>query len=862
MIQFRHNSISLGVLLALCLPMAIAYGDPPITLHLNGAADQGSEARGVQWVAGHAGQVTGTHLTASRVRNNASAKFDGRRAILMGPPSNTSGFDSGFTWEGFFRASTENRYDRETGIADRLVTQFAFDKGDWTRLAIGLVADQDGDPRLGVELEGFDGRTFGLGKDKVEPGRWHHFALVHDGTADAARILWYLDYRLTGEVLLGGQADQNTLRPPGSARFTFGARLSSGEAVNRGFDGLIDELRLTPQPLEVAQFLRSDGVNAAENRVIPPSPARAEFWRKRHAWARQQASGWKPLPTAAMSPAQHSFDTEFAVDTESDLRFLRRTSLNVLGRIPTLAEIGRYLSDDPIGRRGRLVDRLLASPEWADAWVPFWQDLLAENPSVVYPTLNNSGPFRDWIYSSFRDNLPMDQFATELILMTETDGGSSTTGFALATGNDAPMAMKANIVLLAFAGLDLKCARCHDAPFDEFGQADLFRIAAYLNGGPLTVPATSVAASQGAAGPNALITTTLQADQEVVPTSLRDVWPKRLPIVEPTEIVMGGSSRASLAAAVTSARSPRFTDVIVLRTWQRFVGSEIIEWQDHSFEYERTGEIDSLSRDLILNDYDLKWLVRRILLSPEYLSDMSPNRSSRTMTAEQLVDSLFSASGKQFRGEVLGVNATDPGAVNLPRPNRSWQFASLPNERDRPALGMPVNQTIVDLLTVYGWNGNRQQPVLQRDTPITPLQPLSLSNGLVSQRIVRLSDDSDFTGLVLRSPSAEALVEQLFLAILTRKPSSEQRHLFVGLLSDQYENRLTGRPARPLPLLATFQADWRNHLQAEQTKLLFASQEVVAMGDPPTEQISTEFRERVEDIVWALINAPEFVTIR
>jgi hypothetical protein len=51
----------------------------------------------------------------------------------------------------------------------------------------------------------------------------------------------YLDYELTGEILLGGQANQNTLRPPGSAPFTIGARLRTGQLVNRGFEGLIDE---------------------------------------------------------------------------------------------------------------------------------------------------------------------------------------------------------------------------------------------------------------------------------------------------------------------------------------------------------------------------------------------------------------------------------------------------------------------------------------------------------------------------------------------------------------------------------------------------------------------------------------------
>lgn len=824
---------------------------PPIDLHLDGTLDVDATGHNLQWVKNHAGQVTG-----SQVENVGAAEFDGRTSILFGSASNIAGMDTGFTWEGFFLSSRSNRYDRETGIADRLVTQFAFDKGDWTRLAIGLVAADNGRPRLSVELEGFDGRTFGLGQNDVAPGAWHHFALVHDGTADAARIRWYLDYQQTGEILLGGQADQNTLRPPGSAPYAFGARLRQRSAVNRGFDGLLDELRLTSRPLDVAEFLCTPEVTAAE--PIPTAPSREEFWKQRHERAQQVAVGWEP-PTGE-AEAHPLSDALFS--QEADLRFLRRSSLDIVGRIPTNDEVEQFLNDAPSARRQRLVDRMLASPEWADAWVPVWQDLLAENPSVVYPTLNNSGPFREWIHGSFLENIPFDRFATELIMMGESGGDWSTSGFALATGNDAPMAMKANIVLTAFMGLDLKCARCHDAPFDEFTQADLFRIGAYLNDGPLLVPATSVAASEGAESPNGLITTSLRAGDEVSPDSTTEVWPSGLPTVNVHELLIPESSRAALAAAVTSAKTPRFTDVIVVRTWRRLIGKPLVPWQNRQFEYERSVILDDLSRGLVENNYNLKWLVRRILLSNEYQLEDAAQRPPRLMTAEQLVDSLFTACGKQFRGEVLGVNATDPGAVNLPQPRRAWQFASLPNERDRPALGMPVNQTIVDLLTVYGWNGNRQQPIVWRQSPMTPLQPLALRNGLVSQRIVRLSDDSALTALALEAETPEALVTQLFHTLLTRLPTEGQREVFVQFLSDGFETRKTGRPSRPMPPLATFQADWRNHLQAEQTKLLFASQAIVAAGDPPTEQISDVYRQRVEDVTWALINAPEFITIR
>lgn len=145
------------------------------------------------------------------------------------------------------------------------------------------------------------------------------------------------------------------------------------------------------------------------------------------------------------------------------------------------------------------------------------------------------------------------------------------------------------------------------------------------------------------------------------------------------------------------------------------------------------------------------------------------------MSAEQLVDSLFIAVGKDFQAETLGVHATDPGAVQLPKPQRAWQFAALPNERDRPSLGMPVNQTIVDVMTVFGWNGSRQQPRSEREQTTSALQPLLMFNGLMSQRVVRLSEQSAVTELCLKARSVEQLAEQLFLTVLGRRPDRAER---------------------------------------------------------------------------------------
>jgi hypothetical protein len=81
------------------------------------------------------------------------------------------------------------------------------------------------------------------------------------------------------------------------------------------------------------------------------------------------------------------------------------------------------------------------------------------------------------------------------------------------------------------------------------------------------------------------------------------------------------------------------------------------------------------------------------------------------------------------------------------KPSRAWQLTALSNERDRPALALPIAQALVDVMTAYGWRQSRQSPATARDDASSPMQTLVLANGVLGTRVVRLSDDSAFTEL-------------------------------------------------------------------------------------------------------------------
>ena len=317
---------------------------------------------------------------------------------------------------------------------------------------------------------------------------------------------------------------------------------------------------------------------------------------------------------------------------------------------------------------------------------------------------------------------------------------------------------------------------------------------------------------------------------------------------------------------------------MVNRIWARLTGRGIVEpvddWEDVSPS--NPDLLDWLAREMVQNDYDMKHVTRLILTSQTYQRRVDGDASRearkffatptrRRMTAEQLVDSVFLAAGKSFGAEVMSLDPEGRRPVdsflNLGAPTRAWQFASLSNERDRPALAMPVAQSVIDVLVSFGWREARQDPVSGRDDEPTLLQPAVLANGIVGRRITTLSDDGELTVLALSSDSPGELVDSLFARLLARSPTAAERELFVELLTDGFQQRVR-QAAKSKTNRGTRNAvSWSNHLNAEATKIKLELERLARAGDPPTERLNPDWRERVEDMVWALLNSPEFVFV-
>jgi len=735
--------------------------------------------------------------------------------------------------------------------------------------------------------------TLAPGSRQLYPGAEERMADVEfDGRPHEIRV----------EIHVGGDKRRLEL---GETSLSIAMKASSTSADQTASDGETPfkvlspslEIPLTDVGWEAYETRRREEyVVLNQQRRIEASQQEIAFWNRRHEIARGVVN---ELPVVDVPPAKNSdADSRPSLSTSidrfvlakldeagitpsevvNDWTFLRRVALDVIGTPPTPEQIAEFLADQSEARRANYIDRMLQNPGWADHWVGYWQDVLAENPNVVNPTLNNTGPFRWWIHESFLDNKPFDRFVTELIQMEGSSHFGGPAGFEIATSNDVPYAAKAHIVGQAFMALQMKCARCHDAPYHNFSQRDLFSFAAMLRRKPQEVPKSS---SVPVTSNSELVTMTMK------PGDLAAVeWPfeGRFTTTIPAGFFRSSDakdSRPELAARITSPHNDRFSEVIVNRLWQRYLGRGIVEpvddWEHADPKHPEL--LKFLGREFVRNGYDVKALARMILNSQTYQratqADVTPEEldlfaspSRRRLSAEQVLDSLFAASGKEFHAGDMNIDVDGSrnytSSLNLGIPRRSWMFSSLSNERDRPSLSLPYAQPFVTLLQTFGWRDSRQDPITVRPQESTVLQPAILANGTIGRRFTGLSDDSAFTTLALQDRPLSELVDAVFRRVYTREPSSDEREVFMELLSDGFSDRINHDELHKPPTRGAYSrtgVGWSNHLAPEATLLQIETDERVRLGDPPTKKLQPEWRERFEDMLWSMLNSPEFLFV-
>ncbi len=179
-------------------------------------------------------------------------------------------------------------------------------------------------------------------------------------------------------------------------------------------------------------------------------------------------------------------------------RWLRRVTLDLTGLPPTLADLDAFLTDSSADAHGKVVDRLLASPQFGERMATDWLDLarFADTHGYQMDRFRPVWPYRDWVIRAFNENLPFDQFVTwqlagDLLPNPTKDQRLATAFNRLHNQNEeggiveeefrvAYVVDRVNTFGTAFLGLTMECTRCHDHKYDPLTQKDFYSLFSFF----------------------------------------------------------------------------------------------------------------------------------------------------------------------------------------------------------------------------------------------------------------------------------------------------------------------------------------------------------------------------------------------
>jgi hypothetical protein len=433
-----------------------------------------------------------------------------------------------------------------------------------------------------------------------------------------------------------------------------------------------------------------------------------------------------------------------------DIAFARRASLDLTGLLPAVQPLQKFLADKSFDRRERWIRKLLADDTaYAEHWLTFWNDLLRNDYGGTGFITGGRKQISNWLYQALIDNKPYDQMVRELIAPT-----AESAGFAdgirwrgtVSAGQTVEIQF-AQSVGQVFLGINLKCASCHDSFVDRWKLDEAYGMAAIYATTPL-----EISRCDKPIGRHAKAGWLFPELGEVKPT---DPQPDRL---------------KQLAALMTHPDNGRVTRTVVNRLWHRMMGRGIVHPVDAmQTEPWNADLLDWLAVDFADHDFNLKHTLELIATSAAYQSQAevasqhaddqnyvySGPRAKR-LTAEQFVDAVWQITGAA------------PKNIDAPITRKSpvmTRASLLKSDFLQRTLGRP----------------NRDQIVTTRPTELSTLEAIDLNNAQVLADNLATGAGKWFQAY--RS-NQTALVNNLYLAMLSRSPTDQERSLALESLSE------------------------------------------------------------------------------
>jgi Protein of unknown function (DUF1549)/Protein of unknown function (DUF1553) len=416
--------------------------------------------------------------------------------------------------------------------------------------------------------------------------------------------------------------------------------------------------------------------------------------------------------------AQRGETTEPAPIADDSV-FVRRVYLDLAGHIPGIDEARDFLDDPAPDKRLRLVDRLLARPEYAIHFSRVWR-------AAFLPTTVRVGqkhlirPFEKWLRNRLQENAGFDRIVRGMVLSEHVERDTASPEAFDRVLDGKPENLAASTARL-FLGIKLECAQCHNHPFARWTRQQFWEFACYF-GSNVKHPVSG----------ERLIA--------------------RTPVGSSPRVIQGEPGRVALGRWLTSAENPWFARSAVNRVWRHFLGVGLVEPVD---DITTVGNgayselLDDVAKQFASRGYDLRFLIQTITATRAYQQESAANSQFsapfaymevRALSPEQLFDSLCMATGRPLRGSKA--NRFGPGS----------------------GRGLPVEFEI--LFAADGQSAEASTSILQA---------LYLMNGNFMTEVMG-GQTSDVVDVLAKAQSLDdpQRIEELFLNVLSRKPSAQE----------------------------------------------------------------------------------------
>ncbi len=448
-----------------------------------------------------------------------------------------------------------------------------------------------------------------------------------------------------------------------------------------------------------------------------------------------------------------------------DATYLRRTTVDIAGRLPTPEETRQFLADTTPDKRDRWVDTLLASTDYADYFANKWNSIL-RNKRRNETHARGTRIFHDWIRDNLHANVPYDQMVRQLLTATGEMGQNPPVAWyrEVKESNE-----QVEDTAQLFLGLRIQCARCHHHPFEKWSQQDYYGFSAFFSR-MQRKPGAQFGEERIVFARGAASATNPKTQKPVPPTGLG---------AAPATLSTEDDPRQALVDWMTAADNKFFAPALVNRYWKHFFSRGLVDPEDDMrVTNPATNQelLDALAKHFIDQHFDLKNLVRTICTSQTYQLASTPNDYNandkqnfsryypKRLPAEVLLDAIDQVTEAKtaFGGIPQGVRA-----VQLPDSSFNSYF-----------------------LTVFGRPESTSACECERSSEANLAQSLHLLNSSEVQG--KLSNGSGLAAQLAadKQRSREDKVRDIYLRVYSREPLAEETSVAVQHLTKAKDERL------------------------------------------------------------------------